>query len=126
MEHLFEPFFTTRSDHSGTGLGLAVVHGIMAEFGGGIDVHNLKPHGQPLHFIFPKSNDTVGLTDAPKIAEKGNGQTIMVVDDEPVLVELIAGTLQGLGYEAIGYDQPLTALAALEKEPTKLVCGNHH
>jgi CheY-like chemotaxis protein len=57
MERLFEPFFTTRTAQRGTGLGLAVVHGVVNEFGGAIDVGNLLPHGARFTLYLPECTD---------------------------------------------------------------------
>jgi signal transduction histidine kinase/CheY-like chemotaxis protein len=54
MERLFEPFFTTRASQHGTGLGLAVVHGVVTEFGGAIDVSNLQPRGARFTLYLPE------------------------------------------------------------------------
>lgn len=121
MDHLFEPFFTTRKEHAGTGLGLAVVHGIVSEFGGAIDVQSAPgaPRaGARFTLYLPESHEA--LAPQPATADDtpiGRGQTLMVVDDEPALVELAEELLAELGYEPVGYTDPSTALQALRNEP---------
>ncbi len=121
MDHLFEPFFTTRREHAGTGLGLAVVHGVVAEFGGAIDVQSTPgaPRaGARFTLYLPESHDALVLEAATSAdTPTGRGQTLMIVDDEPALVELAEELLAELGYEPIGYTDPKAALTALRDEP---------
>ncbi len=118
MDHLFEPFFTTRSAQSGTGLGLAVVHGVVAEFGGAIDVRSQPGQGARFTLYLPESDSPVAPpVAAPAEAPAGRGQRVMVVDDEPELVALALETLHGLGYEAAGHTDGATALQALHDDP---------
>ncbi len=120
MEHLFEPFFTTRGAGGGTGLGLAVVHGVVAEFGGAIDVQSLPVAGARFTLYFPECTDATGsASQSPLAAPGGAGQTLLVVDDEPVLVGLAEELLKGLGYEPIGFSDPVAALEALRKAPQR-------
>lgn len=120
MEHLFEPFFTTRGAQSGTGLGLAVVHGVVAEFGGAIDVKSTPGHGARFTLYFPECFDAAA---APKSASDagpfGAGQTVLVVDDEPTLVGLVEELLQGLGYAPVGFTSSADALQALRDDPAR-------
>ncbi len=123
MDHLFEPFFTTRREHAGTGLGLAVVHGVVAEFGGAIDVQSTPgtpSAGARFTLYLPESHDALPPEAAtPVDTPTGRGQTLMVVDDEPALVELAEELLAELGYEPIGYTDPKAALDALRSEPDR-------
>ena len=121
MDRLFEPFFTTR-EGTGTGLGLAVVHGVVAELGGGIDVQSALGHGARFTLFLPESVADVsaqeGYTgDTPG----GSGRALMVVDDDPGLVSLTVEMLKGLGYEPVGCTDPGTALARLLAEPQRYV-----
>jgi CheY-like chemotaxis protein len=120
MERLFEPFFTTRGAQSGTGLGLAVVHGVVAEFGGAIDVQSTQGHGSRFTLYFPECFEPIGSMQAlPKTVPMGSGQRLMFVDDEPALVALAEEVLMGLGYEPVGFHEPLVALAALRDDPAQ-------
>ena len=118
MEHLFEPFFTTRTGRSGTGLGLAVVFGVVTEFGGAIDVRSSPGHGASFIVYFPECKDAV--TPAPHQLEPlrgGAGQRLLVVDDDPELVALTEEMLTTLGYAPEGYSDPAAALEALRIDP---------
>ncbi len=120
MERLFEPFFTTRAASAGIGLGLAVVHGVVAEFGGGIDVQSSPGDGARFTLYFPECTDAAGpAISLPEVAPSGTGQTLLVVDDEPVLVGLAEEMLKNLGYEPVGYTDPLAALEALREAPRR-------
>jgi len=120
MEHLFEPFFTTRGAQSGTGLGLAVVHGVVAEFGGAIDVKSTPGQGARFTLYFPESFDAAAAPkSASDAAPVGAGQTVLVVDDEPTLVGLVEELLQGLGYAPVGFTSSADALQALREDPTR-------
>lgn len=116
MDRLFEPFFTTRGEQSGTGLGLAVVHGVVAEFRGAIDVQGAPGQGARFTLYLPECDDPVepaapGAGPAPR----GTGQVVLVVDDEPALVAMATEMLRGLGYRPEGYDDPVAALQALRR-----------
>ncbi len=120
MEHLFEPFFSTRLAAGGTGLGLAVVHGVVAEFDGAIDVRSRPGEGARFTLFLPESDDALDSTPPPAPAvPDGAGQTVMVVDDEPPLVALTEELLAGLGYEPVGYSDPAAALQALRDAPQR-------
>jgi len=118
MERLFEPFFTTKAAQSGTGLGLAVVHGVVAEFGGGIDVHSTPGHGARFTLYLPECMDEAEAAHGlPAQAARGQGQRLLVVDDEAELVGLAIEMLQGLGYAPEGFIDAPAALQALRDRP---------
>ncbi len=118
MDHLFEPFFTTRAAQSGSGLGLAVVFGVVAEFGGAIDVKSSPGQGARFTLYLPECRD--GLEAVEPGAEQalaGAGQRLLVVDDEPELVALAEEMLRGLGYAPVCYTDSTAALQALNDDP---------
>jgi len=118
MERLFEPFFTTRGDGGGTGLGLAVVHGVVSEFGGAVDVWSAPGRGARFTLYLPECTDEPDRApEARRPARRGVGEAVMVVDDEPALVEMMSGLLTGLGYAPAGFTDPLAALEAVRAAP---------
>ena len=120
MERLFEPFFTTRTTPSGTGLGLAIVHGVVAEFGGAIDVQSTLGHGSCFSLYFPECTEALSVATTPgSTAMEGAGQCLMVVDDDATLVSLVEETLKGLGYESVGFSEPVVALEAFRHDPRR-------
>ena len=120
MERLFQPFFTTRGAQSGTGLGLAVVHGVVAEFSGAIDVKSSPGQGARFALYFPECLDAARESEPSGTALAGGaGQALMVLDDDPTLVALVVELLQGLGYAPVGFTDPVEALQVLRNDPCR-------
>ena len=130
MARLFEPFFTTRGPHLGTGLGLAVVHGVMVDLGGAIDVQSPPGQGACFTLYFPCVDAVPDVVpgaagadagaDAQALAlPTGQGQTVLVVDDEPGLVALAEELLAELGYEPVGFASSAQALEAFRHDPQR-------
>jgi PAS domain S-box-containing protein len=92
MERIFEPFFSTKDDGSGTGLGLAMVYGIVRRHGGTIDVHSAPGAGTTFEIALPAA--------AAAPAESRDGRDILVVDDEPAFREMIRLILEEDGHRA--------------------------
>jgi signal transduction histidine kinase/ActR/RegA family two-component response regulator len=120
MERIFEPFFTTKRSDRGTGFGLAVVHGVVAEFGGAIDVASVPGDGTRFTIYLPESTETADAAAAPAAEHipRGAGQRLMVVDDEPALIALAEELLRSLGYDAVCFLRSADALAALREAPS--------
>ncbi|MDB6043847.1 MAG: multi-sensor signal transduction multi-kinase [Gammaproteobacteria bacterium] len=120
LERMFDPFFTTKRVGDGTGLGLALVHGIVADFGGVIDVATQVGVGTTFTIWLPATDDMPRLAGKPAgKLPRGKGETVMIVDDERALVALAEETLAELGYEAVGFDSSLAALQAFRAEPKR-------
>jgi len=120
FKRMFDPFFTTKRVGDGTGLGLAVVQGIVADFGGAIDVATQISVGTTITIWFPAAGSAPLLLSGPAGGlPRGRGETIMIVDDEPALVALAEETLADLGYEPLGFSSSLAALQAFRTEPSR-------
>src|ERR1700722_9403267 len=120
LKRMFDPFYTTQRVGDGTGLGLALVHGIVADFGGVIDVATQLGVGTTFTIWLPASGPMPRLLAEPAGAlPRGNGETIMIVDDERALVALAEETLAGLGYEPVGFDSSVAALQAFRAAPSR-------
>jgi predicted ATPase/signal transduction histidine kinase/ActR/RegA family two-component response regulator len=120
LKRVFEPFFTTKRVGDGTGLGLALVHGIVADFGGVIDVATQLDVGTTFTIWLPAAGQMPRLLVEPTAElPRGNGETVMIVDDEHALVSLAEETLAELGYEPVGFDSSLAALQAFRAEPKR-------
>ena len=120
LERMFDPFFTTKRVGDGTGLGLALVHGIVADFGGAIDVVTQIGVGTTFTIWLPATDHVPRLMEETSSeVPRGNGETVMIVDDERALVALAEETLAELGYEAVGFNSSLAALRAFRAEPKR-------
>lgn len=111
QERIFEPFFTTKEKTVGTGMGLAVVHGIMEESSGAIGVHSTPGKGTQFELYFPVVEGQ-SISQAPGIVpdlKKGEGY-ILFVDDEEDLVEMGEKILSFLGYTVASYTSSMEAL----------------
>ena len=89
---IFEPFFTTKAESKGTGLGLATVNGIVTEAGGSMSVESEEGAGTTFRLRFPAAGTTLA---SPAASIQGRGTTILVVDDEPNVLEVTSGSCGG-------------------------------
>ena len=120
LERMFDPFFTTKGVGGGTGLGLSLVHGIVADLGGAIDVRTSLGRGTTFTIWLPTAGEaTAPSTEFAADLPRGDGQTVMVVDDEEPLVALAEEMLAELGYEPVGFNSSVAALEALRQEPER-------
>jgi PAS domain S-box-containing protein len=117
---IFEPFFTTRDSGAGTGLGLAVVQGIVSDLGGGIDVLTGPGCGSRFDIYLPRS-DAEAITQADEALPlpRGSGERILLVEDEKALMLLTEEMLAALNYEPAGFTSPAEALAEFRNDPAR-------
>lgn len=103
----FEPFFTTKADKNGTGLGLAMVYGFVRQSGGHITLYSEVGHGTSFGLYFPALIEPSGASDlsrppAPEnTMDKANGETILLVEDNPKVRQISEERLRALGYDII-------------------------
>jgi PAS domain S-box-containing protein len=115
---VFDPYFTTKKEGEGSGMGLAVVHGIIENHGGIIWVESEPGKGSAFHMLFP-TVETAGLEpeiEHPQPALKGS-ERVLVVDDEEALLEAEMDMLERLGYEVTGTTSPVEALELFRRQP---------
>ncbi len=110
MSRIFEPYFTTKKEGDGTGMGLSMVHGIIKSCGGDITVYSEPDKGSTFNIFLPIVHTTEG-TAALESTEpiRGGTERILVVDDEPAIVELEKDILVELGYQVTACESSVAA-----------------
>jgi two-component system, cell cycle sensor histidine kinase and response regulator CckA len=112
MSRAFEPFFTTRPPGQGTGLGLSAVYGIVTKAGGGIAIDSEEGRGTTVHIYLPAAY--LPARGSAPMTSPGTAPTVLVVDDQPAVLEVVSRILRHNGYrtlEAGGYEQALSLLS---------------
>jgi CheY-like chemotaxis protein len=111
LARIFEPFFTTKRQGEGTGLGLATVHGIASQNGGWVDVRSSPGQGATFDVFLPAHVGSVAELAVPVRTEAGGGgETILLVEDEAVILRLAAAMLTRLGYRVLTASAPSIAV----------------
>jgi len=116
---VFDPYFTDKQRGKGTGLGLAIVHGVVTSHDGVIHVDSGPCAGTEVRIYFP----TVAVEPTRIEAEsgltipRGDGQRIMVLDDDKLVLKTVSVMVQGLGYEVAQWSDPVVALESLKNSP---------
>jgi PAS domain S-box-containing protein len=119
-DRIFDPFFTTKEVGTGTGLGLSLVHGIVTDLGGAIDVASVLGTGSMFTVYLPRSGDAAEPSEEKESAlRRGDGQRVLIVDDEEPLVHLATRTLVDLGYAPVGFTSCAAALEAFRADPER-------
>ncbi|HUP08966.1 MAG TPA: PAS domain S-box protein, partial [Caldimonas sp.] len=120
LDRIFDPFFTTKGVGKGTGLGLSLVHGIVTDYHGAIEVTTREGVGTTFGVWLPHvgemSEPAEGAIEALSF---GEGESVMIVDDERPLVRLAEETLAKLGYDPAGFDSSVAALEAFRTDPDR-------
>jgi CheY-like chemotaxis protein len=116
---IFDPYFTTRGEQGGTGLGLSVVHGIISHHNGHISVYSEPGHGTTFRLYLPQLQSSHEGKDPGQIAgvlQRGQ-ERLLIVDDESVLLEVMQRILEDLGYSVTAAGTPLAALQYFTADP---------
>ena len=117
---IFEPFFTTRDAGAGTGLGLALVQGIVTDLGGAIDVASRPGQGSRFEIYLPRSDaEAIQKADDAASLPRGHGERVLLVEDEKPLMLLTEEMLAALNYEPAGFTRPADALEEFRADPTR-------
>jgi PAS domain S-box-containing protein len=111
LDRIFEPFFTTKPQGAGTGLGLAVVHGVVKRHQGAVSVYSEPENGTTFNLYFPVHDvDAQIAVSGSTHVPKGNGERILFVDDEAPLAALGKSMLERLGYRVTAKTSSVEAL----------------
>ena len=119
MKRIFEPYFTTKKIGEGTGMGLAVIHGIVKNHKGDISVYSEPGKGTSFHLFFPKIQGKIEPDSKRNQKVPGGSERILLVDDEITLTEMGTQILERLGYEVKGISNPIAALEIFRQEPDR-------
>jgi PAS domain S-box-containing protein len=103
QSHIFEPFFTTKELGKGTGLGLATVYGLVQQSGGWISFHSRLGHGSTFSIYLPETSETptVNPEENAPLLRTGGTETVLVVEDEDEIREIVSDYLQNQGYTVL-------------------------
>jgi PAS domain S-box-containing protein len=118
LERIFDPFYTTKEPGKGTGLGLAVVHGIVKEHQGAIVVKSQPGSGACFEIYLPAADGTSPFSQSATPSPRaGRGERVLFVDDEEALVLLATRVLERLNYRPKGFSRAHQALATFRAQP---------
>jgi PAS domain S-box-containing protein len=117
-ERIFDPYFTTKAIGEGTGLGLAVVYGIIKSYKGSVKVHSEPGKGSRFEVFLPRMDyaETGAKTEEPELVPGGN-EKVLLVDDEEALVYTVRKQLESLGYQVTARTSSQQALEAFRAGP---------
>jgi len=121
IDRVFDPFFTTKRQGEGTGMGLAVVHGIVQNHGGAVSVESEPGKGAAFHCYFPVVAEIESVVENEIISDKikGGKETILFVDDEADILDVCGEMLKNLGYDIISSSVSKEALKIFQDQPEK-------
>jgi CheY-like chemotaxis protein len=121
LESMFHPFYTSRAvEEGGSGIGLTVVSNIVTGMGGAIEVESTPGAGTTMSVYWPQLQPATTGTSSPTATQPtGEGQAILIVDDEPELVRLAEEMVASLGYEAIGFSNATAAIESFRRAPAR-------
>jgi CheY-like chemotaxis protein len=114
IEKVFDPFFTTKPLGQGTGLGLSMVYGFVRQSGGQVRIHSQVGMGTSVKLYLPISEAKAAPTQRRRIsAPHGDGERVLIIEDEPAVRMLVREVLEELRYEAVEFADPLAAVPYL-------------
>ena len=117
MDRIFEPYYTTKEVGQGTGMGLAIVHGIVTNHNGAITVQSRLGVGTTFEVYFPRHDEEVERLDRPEAPLSGGTGSILFVDDEETLALLGREMLRSLGYDVTAMMSSIDALEVFRHAP---------
>jgi len=121
LVHLFDPFYTTKEVGEGTGLGLSMLHGACAMHGGYVDVESRLGEGTSVYVYLPVAEPVVqAMVEPGRLVIVGQGETILLVDDDEMLRGTGVRVLNRLGYEVLEAEDGVQALELFESHHTEI------
>jgi PAS domain S-box-containing protein len=117
MERIFDPYFTTKKPEEGTGLGLAVVHGIVKKHGGVISVDSEPGKGSVFHIFLPRAEAEAITEDASLMPLPQGRERILLVDNDPEIVATLQQLMEQLGYQVTTQTDSIEALRCFRTRP---------
>ncbi|MCC8939975.1 response regulator [Bradyrhizobium sp. Arg68] len=115
-EKVFEPFFTTKDTGKGTGLGLSMVYGFIKQSDGHLKIYSEEGHGTSIKLYLPRSSGDMEEAEPPAVVDaRGGNETILVVEDDPLVRNYVSAQLEQLGYRTMVTANGPEALAAIDK-----------
>jgi len=122
LSRIFEPFFTTKEVGKGTGLGLATVYGIIKQHQGWIEVESVLGHGTTFRIYIPCAGTVLNESEAPAIPTilRGGTETVLLVEDEAPVRDLVARVLQKHGYKVLQASSGNDALGVWQEHKTDI------
>ncbi len=115
QEHIYEPFYTTKSDAGGTGLGLSIVYGIISNHGGHIIVDSEEGHGADFTMYLPVYQGRARDEADGDVEVLTGNETVLVIDDEPIVRQMVTEVLKGNGYKVIAAESGMEAVHYLDE-----------
>lgn len=120
LNRIFDPFFSTKEKGEGTGMGLSVVHGIVKNHGGVINVYSEKDNGATFEIMLPSLNEMQAEDEEPlDVTIPGGSETILFIDDEQMIVDVGTFMLESQGYLVVSCTAPMQALELFKDNPDK-------
>lgn len=119
IDRIFDPFFTTKQSGEGTGMGLAVVHGIVKSCGGAITVYSEPEKGTTFHVFFPRTETEAPQQILPAGPLPTGNERILFVDDNEVVVDAVRLLLESLGYKVVARMNGIEALEVFKAQPNE-------
>ncbi len=119
LERIFDPYFTTKTKDKGTGMGLAVVHGIVKGHNGGLKINSKPGRGTSFEILFPRTASEMQFDRIEMNSLPTGNEHILFIDDEETLIDLGENMLTKLGYQVTTHTSSIEAIEAFKDSPDK-------